>query len=215
MRPRTLTHSLLGLALAALTACSSTSVDVRANPGLDMATYRVYSWLPLSREGTGDPRFDNELVHSHLVSAVEQELTTRGYVLSQGDEADFLVAYHVAIERQIHASVMYEDYGERPGWSWAVPTTQVTSYDEGTLILDLLEARTRKIVWRASLQARVDSDASSKKREKRINKAVARMLKSLPAREESVRLQYGSVPLLDNYFVTVILSSSPELEFPM
>ena len=186
MRPRTLTHVLLGLflaALAGLTACSSTSVDVRANPGLDMATYRVYSWLPLAREGTGDPRFDDELIHSQIVSAIEQELKVRGYVLSQGTESDFLIAYHVAVKRQIHASTMYEDHGYLPGWSWAQPTTQVTSYDEGTLILDLLEARTRKIVWRASLQARVDSDASPKKRKKRIVKAVAKMMKSLPARE--------------------------------
>ncbi|MEE8468354.1 MAG: DUF4136 domain-containing protein, partial [Planctomycetota bacterium] len=183
MRPRTLTHVLLGLLLATLfglTACSSTSVDVRANPGLDMATYRVYSWLPLAREGTGDPRFDDELIHSQIVSAIEQELETRGYVLSQGTEPDFLIAYHAAVKRQIHASAMYEDHGYRPGWSWAQPTTQVTSYDEGTLILDLLEARTRKIVWRAALQARVDSDASPKKREKRIIKAVARMMESLP-----------------------------------
>lgn len=192
MRPRTLTHVLPGPAratlatlatLAALAACSSTSVDVRVNPGLDMATYRVYSWLPLARTGTGDPRFDDELIHSQIVSAIEQELNTRGYVLSAGAEADFLVAYHAAVERQMHASAMYEDYGERPGWSWAIPTTQVTSYDEGTLILDLLEARTRKIVWRASLQARVDSDASPKKREKRIIKAVAKMMESLPTRE--------------------------------
>jgi len=183
MEPRTFTHSLLGLALAALAACSSTTVDVRVNPGLDLATYEVYSWLPLAREGTGDPRFDDALIHSQIMGAVEQELSTRGYVLSQGGEADFLIAYHVAIQRQMHSSVMYEDYGERPGWSWATPTTQVTSYDEGTLIIDMLEARTRKIVWRASLQARVDSDASPNKRKKRIVKAVAKMMKSLPARE--------------------------------
>ncbi len=183
MRTRTLTQALLGLTLLGLAACSSTTVDVRVTPGLDMAAYQVYSWLPLAREGTGDPRFDDELVHSQIVSAVESELGTRGYVVSQGAEPDFLVAYHLAVEHRIHTSTMYEDHGYRPGWSWEQPMSQITSYDEGTLILDLLEARTRKIVWRASLQARVDSDASPEKRARRIVKAVAKLMQSLPTRD--------------------------------
>jgi hypothetical protein len=127
---------------------------------------------------------DNALLDSRVRSAVDRELAARGLEqLPSG--GDLGVVYHAAIEGRMDVYNVDRSYGYRPYWGWAGPVyteTHVRYFDEGTLILDLVDMSTQKLVWRASAQAEVNERADPETRTQRLNEAVARMLEGFPSR---------------------------------
>ena len=61
-----------------------------------------------------------------------------------------------------------------------VPETHTYQYDEGTLLLDIVDSMTWKPVWRGSAQAEVNLDADPEKKQERIDEAVRRILERFP-----------------------------------
>jgi hypothetical protein len=187
---------LLTIAVA-LAACACTSMDVRTEsaPDADFSDCRTYAWLADEVSGTGNPRVNDALLHMIILGAVEQELVARGFERKQWtDEPDLLVVYHAAVDRAYDGSSLYgnDDYkfeggvdvpvvGFRPsGSTLNAPDTQVSSYQQGTLILDFMDGETREIVWRGSAQAKADLKASPEKRRSRVEKAVRLILDEFP-----------------------------------
>ena len=75
--------------------------------------------------------------------------------------------------------------GERPGYGGGWPAgsrtvTDVQSYKEGTLILDVVDGGMDRLVWRGIAQAEVDPSRDPKERQERIRKAVRDMLTHFP-----------------------------------
>ena len=71
--------------------------------------------------------------------------------------ADFLVNHHVGIEtgfdvRTVHSMHRYGRAGWRGG---SVGHTVVTEYERGTLLVDILHAPERRLVWRGTASARL------------------------------------------------------------
>ena len=72
-------------------------------------------------------------------------------------------------------------YGYRVG-GWGGPQTYVRDYDEGTLLIDVIDPATMQLLWRGSGTGVVDPQASPEKREQRINEAVEQILADFPPR---------------------------------
>lgn len=61
------------------------------------------------------------------------------------DKADFLLTYHIATRERLDI----RDYGTGYYWPYRRgPMTDVYQYTEGTLIIDMLDAKTEKLIWR-------------------------------------------------------------------
>lgn len=58
--------------------------------------------------------------------------------------------------------------------------TYVHEYEEGTLILDIVEPLNRDLLWRGSAEAKVDRQVSAQRKQKRIKKAVKKILSHFP-----------------------------------
>ena len=74
----------------------------------------------------------------------------------------------------------YPAYGYGYGGYWGGGGVDVYQYTEGTLILDLIEAKSKQLVWRGMAQGTIDENASPEQRERRLNEAVMRMLANFP-----------------------------------
>jgi hypothetical protein len=120
---------------------------------------------------------------------VNQELQTRGYRLVD-ENPDFKVGWHGAIDQKLDVGTMDSYYGY--GWgSWyspyyggGAPHTYVREYEEGTLILDVVDAASNKLVWRGTAQAELSSNSSAEKRQERLNEAVSKILEDFPPKAE-------------------------------
>jgi hypothetical protein len=138
---------------------------------VDFSQYKTYSWQQVA---TKDP-----LYVDRIKSAVDQALTAKGLrqVPSGGDLS--LVAIE-ATKNQQTLNTFYNGFGG--GWRWGgfgdSSTTTVDNYKVGTLVLDMFDTQTKKLVWRGSA-----SDALSNKSDKNIknlDKEVQKMLKKFP-----------------------------------
>jgi len=170
-----------------LTACATDPVTGTASasaPDYDFSTAHTFDWYPPPL--TGDPRLDSPLLDGRIRSAVSAELQKRGLQPADGDAADLLVTFSKALADRVEYHVVNRHYGYEPGWGMqrrpGATSTYVDAYTEGSLILDLIDARTQKLVWRGHVSGRVKEKLPEAQRQARLQKAVADLLADFPPR---------------------------------
>ncbi len=84
---------------------------------------------------------------------------------------DLKMDYHVILKNRAQVTA----WGYQPGWGRSIDVQQ---YTEGTLVVDLIDSATDKLVWRGSATD-VASD-SPQTNEKRINDAMEKLFKKYP-----------------------------------
>lgn len=179
-------HGATAVVLAAVLACgvagcSSVRVSTDYDTGWSFASYRTWNWVPGPRQPTGDPRLDNDLLDRRVRGAVEREMAERGFWKVEADP-DFEVDYHTALASKIRVQAIGSSYGYGPGaWEPIAPGgVYARQYDEGTLIIDVIDAESHELVWRGIAEAEVYPTDSPAAREKKINEAVRKILERFP-----------------------------------
>ena len=160
------------LPLLLLFACSSVSTNYDYDTSHDFSKFRTYRWADIPSRADASP-----LIVQRVGAAVEGQLKAKGYAPAEG-QPDFLVATHVG--RQSRIQVTDWGYGYGPHAAWYGGGVDVYQYVEGSIIVDIVDARTRALVWRGSATSIIDPDATPEERTERINEAVAKMLQDFP-----------------------------------
>jgi len=150
---RLLTLLVVALLMAAallLQGCA-TQADVRSDydHAADFAKYRTFNFVP---QPSTDKAGYSTLLTQDLKNAVTAQMEKRGYTLS--DNPDLLINFSGKLrEKQDIESVPGPYYGYRagfygawPGYGWGSDVYTV-NYTEGTLNVDLIDARTKQMVW--------------------------------------------------------------------
>jgi hypothetical protein len=179
--------------VGALAACSGIQTRTNFDPSAVQAleSYRTYSWLPM-KEGA-DTRIYNSIIQSRVRLAVDRELAERGYrLVDENQKPDFKLGWHGAIDKRVDVDVINNFYGYR--WDpWfdpffgpvayggaGAPTATVREYREGTLILDVVDAKSNNLVWRGTAETTLADNMNAKKSQKLIDNAVEKILKDFP-----------------------------------
>lgn len=188
----TTSRILLGILLIlGLAACSSVRVSQDYDESADFSAYRTYDWFPAPREETGQLRLDNPLLDERVVSAIERTLASKGYSKVSGGEPDFYVYYHLSMQEKLDVRTMNTYYGgvgrrgRWRGWGGVGFDTYVDQYDEGMLVIDIGDARARKLVWRGSGTRRLRESPEPEEVTQQVNEAVSEILKQFPPRRKS------------------------------
>jgi hypothetical protein len=181
-----------GLLIGMLCSCSTMQITSDYDPSGHFSGLKTYDWHPVPQKPTGNPRLDNTLLENRIRNAVESQLGQQGYQKLTTGTPDFWIGYHVAIENKIDVTTMNQYYNYPPGWAYrnygvpynapgvTVTQTQAYEYEQGTLILDIVDPQTQQLIWRGSAQAELDRTASPEKREKRLKDAIRRILERFP-----------------------------------
>ena len=143
---------LLG-ALVAASSCSSISVSTDFDRDADYGLYRTFSFAPPRAERRGDRPYEGSPTRTRILAAIERELTAKGYRKAIDERADFLVAVHIAAQNRVDVGV----YDYRLGWRgrWHGRDVRVHRYKEGTLVIDIVDARRRELVWRGTAKGAI------------------------------------------------------------
>jgi hypothetical protein len=157
---RPLRASAALLASLWLAACARPEVGCDVDPDAPIGVYHTFGILEASprEEVPEDPRF-GPLLDRHTEDAIDEALRLRGYQLRTSGPVDFLVAYSNEIQREhrtvgspVSVGLGYGGYvgsGVGIGTSWVGPSHATTrTVPKGTLVIDVLEPETRKVVWR-------------------------------------------------------------------
>jgi hypothetical protein len=149
---------------AAALACAHANVSTEFDPKADYARYRTWAWIPQAPGEEEAPAVRDPAVAAFIRSAVERELPARGLAPANGAAPDLLVAFHgVARDRVEVASYGYV-VPAGPYGMYGAPmyATDVRQYREGTLVLDLVDARKKQLVWRGVATDTVTSPSQVK-----------------------------------------------------
>lgn len=162
------------LALAATGCATSGVLGSHVARGVDFTAYRTFDWGAADPLPVSDPRFEaNASLTDHVYGAVERGLQLRGLERATGDP-DLVVHYHATAQDRLVAEFTGTN---APSCSGLDCRTHLQRVDTGTLVLDVVDARSRRIVWRGWVQ---DDAREMLRHPERVSKAVGRLLDQLP-----------------------------------
>jgi hypothetical protein len=181
--PRFRRLTALALSTFTVTGCAATmSVGSFVERGVDFARYRTYDWSASEALPTGDPRLEKDpFFQDHVQGAIEKQMAAKGFERPRSGKADLLLHFHANINRRINVvNGVNSGYGNCYSDNcWE----RVIDYEAGTFVLDIVDARTKRVIWRGWAQDRMEGVLNNQDRlARKINEAVARMLAKLPAR---------------------------------
>ena len=172
-------------ALAAI-SCSQITVTSDYDPATNFSTYKTYDWIPTPQKPGGDLRLETPFLATRIREAVDAQMETRGYRKRESEPPDLLIAYHVAIQGKLDISTVPATYGYGyRGVRAGASTTTVRPYEEGTLVLDMIDGPSKQLIWRGAAQAEIKENATPEERQKRINEAVHKLLEQFPPKPDS------------------------------
>jgi hypothetical protein len=155
---------MLSFAIA-LMGCASTQVTADWDRTTNFAKYDTYAWMDTPRMQAMQQA---TLFDRRLRDAVEQQLAAKGLRQARTKtSADVLLVYDAGLHGKIDVRQ----------WGYFGRQLDVTEVREGTLLIDVVDAHSNSLVWRATARAEIkDADLSSEK----IAKAVAKMFEKFP-----------------------------------
>jgi len=163
-------NTIVGMLALVMTAgvVYAQKVSVDSDPGAPFDSYKTYAWV----DGTPAP---NPLNEERLHMSVDARLALKGLRMNTTNP-DVVVVTHVTTkERQ---ELMVSGFGYGPWWGGGYSAANVETYIDGTLVVDLYDAKTKKMVWRGVATATA-SDKPTKNISK-MNKALEKMFEKLP-----------------------------------
>jgi hypothetical protein len=171
--------ALVALLALAVTRCATMSIGSYVERGTDFTRYATWDWGAADALPTGDPRLDNNGVfQDYLQGAIEKQLRARRFERTTTGEPDLLVHVHASVMQRIDVDRVDRERGYCDAGNCG---PRVIEYEAGTLVLDVVDARTNRLLWRGwaqdSLQGIIeDQDVM----EAQINRAVRGMFERFP-----------------------------------
>jgi len=151
-------------------------------PGFALTASSHIAWLPEAIKFYSDSRINSADIKGLVEQAIYQELSRHGHQITlDTSDADYLLAYTAALESSLGDREILLGYGLLPGEN--TPGIQDGHHEKGSLIIYLINPKTRAPVWKSVIQADVKFELEHKERERRIQLAVHKMLSTLATKK--------------------------------
>ena len=146
----------------------------------DFDRLKTYGWMAVP-----DKADIESLDVERVKKAVNNGLKAKGLKMDSNNP-DFLIAEHLGTKDKVQITNWGYGYGPHRGyWGgyWGPGGITAYQYEEGSLILDFVDANTKKMIWRGVAKADVNNANTPQKKEKLINEAVQEILKNFPPKQ--------------------------------
>ena len=155
-------------------------VKTKTGRGPDLASYETYAW-----KSQHDPESEHILAAGSpsariLESIADPLLSQHGLTLAETDEPQLLVRYTGVSREMLNIEGTTRDLGGGATWIGDPNAHSMTLQREGTLLLEIVDAKTEKLVWAGWATDAVDAVPNPVKITKKIEKATKKILKELP-----------------------------------
>jgi len=164
-----------------LATAGAQKVETGYDKSAEFSQFKTYAWIPRTAPAT------NPVLATLVQNDIEYELNQKGLRKVESNP-DLLVKSYGGAE-DVQGGFLTEDPNytatggaPMPGatmWGGSLPPTPVPQVMQGALTVDLVDARKKQLVWRATAKGKMDYDKRSKLLEQ-ANKAVSKMFKQYP-----------------------------------
>ena len=180
LRARNIVMCMCLVALAATFAWAKVIFDY--DKSVDFSGYSTYAWM--ERDNSIESQLPEHL-RMRLRRVTEEVLAEKGLEPAPAPpQTDLLLTYYFGASDEVEIRhVSYSPYtpwgyGYWPGFNYGY--TEVRSYTEGTVVLDIVDARTRQLVWMGRVEKEIRSVNPPGKK---IQKSVKKLLKNFPPKK--------------------------------
>ncbi|TGE21565.1 DUF4136 domain-containing protein [Hymenobacter aquaticus] len=159
-RPVAMAAVGLSLLLGA-SSCASSHVGVSSDfdHSVNFRAYKTWGWYPQQMTDTegGPAKGYESFFDKRMRTAVEAEMGRKG--LTQVDKnPDIYVAYSAKVEDKQRVNYPYSPYGFGYGYyGYGRGMNTVSQYKEGTVIIDIVDAKRKELAWRGMGEAQIDN----------------------------------------------------------
>jgi hypothetical protein len=177
------TGVVLVVSMVGLGGCAARRVSAHVDPRADFTQFETFDWGPADALPAGDPRLDADgFFQDHMQGAVERQMLLKGYQRAAvGATPDVRIHFHAVIRERLDVDALDARRGVCSGHDCGPGVTQ---FEEGTLLVDVMDSRTNRLVWRGWAQDSVgDALENHDTLARRIEQGVQGLMKALPGRK--------------------------------
>ena len=159
--------SVLGFFI--LTSCSSVYVNTDYDKKANFENYKTYAYNKISV----DKLEISDLDKKRILYALDAAMPTKGF--SKSENPDVLINIFTKERERVN---VYNNMGWGMGWGMGMGFTQTTTTPEGTLYIDIVDARTKELVWQGIGTGYLTTNFE--KKDERIAEFVSKILEKYP-----------------------------------
>ena len=163
--------------------CSTLEVSVDYDESYDFKSAKTFAIVKNNEMPT------DTLTNDRIIDAIKNDLELKNYNQVAVEKADLIVVFYLKIKDKSQVSTSYSGglgyrgYGRGYGYGGGMmASTHTYEYEEGTLIIDALNPKTKKIVWRAIGVKELQNLNTPKERTEAIDKAVKKIMEKFPTK---------------------------------
>jgi len=163
------------LFIVTLTSCSSVRVNADYDKKANFDSYKTYAYL---KSGV-DKAEISDLDKKRILYSIDEVMASKGFTKS--DNPDMLVSIFTQERERVN---VYQNYGF--GWGWGpwggVGFSNVSSTPEGTLFIDIIDARSKELVWQGQGTGYLTENID--KKDQRTMEFVSKILEQYPPQKK-------------------------------
>ena len=162
-------------------SCSTLKVSSDFDRTAEFSSYKTYGFIVFPENLPYDPTMSER-----VLTSIANELNDRG--MKKSDNPDVFIDLKVRIGQSKTVASYIGDapdfygYGYIYTWGQGFSTSSInfSSYSDGTMFIDMIDARKKQLVWQGRGVAKIDADRNSLEREKNIAEVVKRIFEKYP-----------------------------------
>ena len=168
----------IGLIALSLGACSSMGVQTDFSQEANFGEFKTFRY----EQSNSSLASVSPLVDERIVAAIRREMVVAG-LTETSSKADVAVTYAASVDQQVQFQTTHAATG---GWGrWgrgsvgvSSSSTRATTFDEGTLVIDICQVEEDQLVWRSVITDTLSSNADRNR--EMLNRGIARAFEAFP-----------------------------------
>ncbi len=171
-------------------SCETMRVTSDFDPNINFSKHKTFSVLPWDRDQS---KLINEFDQKRILNAVHEQMLARGYKKAESGSDISVSTFLILNEREqttaytnhynmggygYYGGFGYYGFGPGYGVGTSHTTYSTQQYTVGTLIIDVFDNGTKKLIWQGIGAGTIKEDRS--KRDKNIPNVIAKIMESYP-----------------------------------
>jgi hypothetical protein len=146
--------SVLGFFI--LTSCSSVYVNTDYDKKANFENYKTYAYNKISI----DKLEISDLDKKRILRSIDETMTAKGF--SKSETPDLLISFFTKEREEVNLNQF------NAGWAWGWNpflwggNTTVTRHSEGTLFIDIIDAKKKELIWQGEGEGALTKDTHKK-----------------------------------------------------
>ena len=168
------------LLLLFIASCSSVRVNSDYDKKVDFAQYKTFAFY---KNGIDKVEI-SDLDKKRILHSIDDALTSKGFTKSE--TPDLLVNIFTKEREQVDVNQFNMGWGYGWGFGWNPymwgGNTSINRYNEGTLYIDLIDAKKKELIWQGEGEGTLTKDTN--KKDEVIKEFVTKILNQYPPQKK-------------------------------